>query len=116
MYGNRNVQYKGFSPNVKDFKGIDPSKVLSCQEMPVQSAIVNPGVGDSTYTIDEDDDDIDVSGYAWSGGGRSIVRVDVSADNGKTWVTATLGKGSDQKRSRAWAWTLWNVSVPLTQK
>ena len=110
----RNVQYKGFSPNVKDFKGIDPSKVLSCQEMPVQSAIVNPGVGDSTYTIDEDDDDIDVSGYAWSGGGRSIVRVDVSADNGKTWVTATLGKGSDQKRGRAWAWTLWNASVPLT--
>jgi sulfite oxidase len=108
----QNVQYKGFSPNVKSFKNVDPSKVLSCQEMPVQSAIVEPG--NSSYTISIDDDDIDLSGYAWSGGGRPIVRVDVSADNGKTWVTAELGKGSEQKRGRAWAWTLWKATIPLT--
>lgn len=31
-----------------------------------------------------------VKGYAWSGGGRGIVRVDVTADGGKTWHTAGL--------------------------
>ena len=80
--------------------------------MPVQSAIVEPG--NSSYTISIDDDGIDISGYAWSGGGRPIVRVDVSADNGKTWVTAELGKGSEQKCGRAWAWTLWKATIPLT--
>ena len=110
----RNVQYKGFSPNVKNFKGVDPSKVLSCQEMPVQSAIVEPN--GASETISMDDDDIELSGYAWSGGGRPIVRVDVSADNGKTWITAELGKGTEQKRGRAWAWTLWKATVPLTNE
>jgi hypothetical protein len=33
-----------------------------------------------------------VKGYAWSGGGQGIIRVDVSADGGKTWHTAELKK------------------------
>lgn len=33
-----------------------------------------------------------VKGYAWSGGGQGIIRVDVSADGGKTWHTAELQK------------------------
>ena len=34
-----------------------------------------------------------VKGFAWSGGGRGIVRVDVSIDEGKTWITAELADG-----------------------
>ncbi len=33
-----------------------------------------------------------MKGYAWSGGGNSIVRVDVSLDGGKTWQQAELHK------------------------
>jgi hypothetical protein len=36
------------------------------------------------------DGSITVKGYAWSGGGRGIERVDVSSDGGKTWKTASL--------------------------
>ena len=36
--------------------------------------------------------DVDVAGIAYSGGGRGIVRVDVSGDQGKTWVAAELGE------------------------
>jgi len=54
-----------------------------------------------------------VEGYAWSGGGRNIVRVDVSADGGETWTTAELGKGSEQPYMQAWAWTLWKAEVPV---
>ncbi len=50
-----------------------------------------------------------VRGYAWSGGGRDIVRVDVSADNGATWQATQLRKVPGQKPGRAWAWTLWEV-------
>jgi sulfite oxidase len=34
-----------------------------------------------------------LQGYAYSGGGRGIVRVDVSVDGGNTWVTGNLGGG-----------------------
>ena len=57
-----------------------------------------------------------MSGYAWSGGGRGIVRVDVSADNGETWTTAELGRGSEQQYGQAWAWTMWTCEVPLPER
>ena len=105
----RGVQYKGFSPNVKKFdKSVDPSQVVSCQEMPVQSAVI---VYDQN--IDQDDTDMDISGYAWSGGGRSIVRVDVTTDGGETWTTADLGEGKDQSPGRAWGWTLWTAKMKV---
>ena len=31
-----------------------------------------------------------VRGYAYSGGGQSVIRVDVSTDDGATWTTANL--------------------------
>mmetsp|Transcript_16212 Transcript_16212/g.43676 ORF Transcript_16212/g.43676 Transcript_16212/m.43676 type:complete len:678 (+) Transcript_16212:69-2102(+) len=104
----RGIAYKGFSPMQKDCSGVDVEKILSMQEMPVQSAIMSPKEG-STVELD----DIEVKGWAWSGGGRGIVRVDVSIDEGKTWTTAELGEGSTQNPSRAWAWTFWEASIPV---
>ena len=31
-----------------------------------------------------------VRGYAYSGGGQAVIRVDVSCDGGQTWTTAEL--------------------------
>ncbi len=42
-----------------------------------------------------------VRGYAYSGGGRNIIRVDVSPDGGKTWHVATLDTPG-QLPYRAW--------------
>ena len=53
-----------------------------------------------------------MKGYAWSGGGRGIVRVDVSLDGGKHWTTATLD-GKEQPNGRAWAWSLWEATLPI---
>ncbi|CAJ1405538.1 unnamed protein product [Effrenium voratum] len=104
----RGIAYKGFSPNVKELTGIDIEKIPSMQDLPVQSAIVFPKAG-STVELD----DIEVKGFAWSGGGRGIVRVDLSLDDGKTWITADLQDGKDQAYNRAWAWTFWEASVPV---
>ena len=54
---------------------------------------------------------LEVSGIAYSGGGRAIIRVDVSADGGRTWTAAELGEGADQPLSKAWAWTLWTADA-----
>lgn len=104
----RGIAYKGFSPMVKDFREVDVEKVQSVQEMPVQSSIVSPKNG-ATITLDS----VEVKGFAWSGGGRGIVRVDVSLDGGSTWATAELKDGSEQHPTRAWAWTFWEADVPV---
>jgi sulfite oxidase len=95
--------------------------------MPVTSAIVSPApnarievqAGEKTEEKaggPKAPATVDVKGFAWSGGGRGIVRVDVSADDGKTWHTATLGQGSEQPRHRAWAWTFWEAEVRKTEE
>ena len=123
----RGIAYKGFSPSVKSFEGIDVSAILSMQEMPVQSTIVFPAPPHSSkakstgrapsmtpdFVVEDGDDSVSVKGWAYSGGGRGIARVDVSADGGRTWHTAELGEGSEQNPRRAWAWTFWEIDVPL---
>ena len=53
-----------------------------------------------------------MEGYAWSGGGRSVVRVDVSIDEGKQWHTAQLiDDYTAPSLNRRWAWTRWQASV-----
>jgi sulfite oxidase len=49
-----------------------------------------------------DDGEIEVSGYAWSGGGRGIIRVEISADGGKTWQSAQLQQDPEQKMVSAY--------------
>ncbi len=55
-----------------------------------------------------------VKGYAWSGGGNGITRVDITTDNGKTWFPATV-KSIPQQVGRRWSWSLWEVEVPVPQ-
>jgi hypothetical protein len=73
-------------------------------ELPVQSAICEPIVGTE---LAEDADEVTVKGYAYSGGGRGIVRVDVSTDGGKTWNAAVLNQPK-QPLYKTFAWTCSN--------
>uniref|UniRef100_T1INN5 Sulfite oxidase n=1 Tax=Strigamia maritima TaxID=126957 RepID=T1INN5_STRMM len=101
--------YKGFPPQI-DWDTVDFKKAPAIQDLPVQSAICEPGEG---QTISREKGNVlTVKGYAWSGGGRGIVRVDVSLDGGENWHLAKL-KPSEMKINRAWAWTLWQADIPL---
>ena len=112
----RGMSYKGFSPSTKSLEGIDVEAIPSLQEQPVQSAILCPNnEHNMTHTV-EAGDIIPVKGYAYSGGGRGIVRVDVSIDGGETWKTAELTEGKHQPINRAWAWTFWEVDVEIPPK
>ncbi len=49
------------------------------------------------------------------GGGRNIVRVDLTGDNGKTWAITNITQGSEQPHGKAWAWVFWECpSIPAT--
>lgn len=107
--------YKGFSPGT-DWDTVDFKSAPAIQELPVQSAITWPPEG---AVLDHSLGEVTVKGYAWSGGGREIVRVDVSLDGGKTWQVAKLQGGEGEALDpspppgRAWAWKLWELSAPL---
>lgn len=98
-----------------DYKGFSPSKTLetsiysesqSIQELPVQSAFISE-------KAHIENGKIAFTGYAISGGGRAINRVDVSTDGGKSWQDAVLDRQPDQvKYNRNWAWTKWSLTVP----
>ncbi len=78
--------YKGFNSSV-DWNNVDWSSAPAIQEMPITAAICEP----MPHTlVPAEEDDITVKGYAYAGGGRAVVRVDVSADGGSTWHTADL--------------------------
>lgn len=119
--------YKSFSPNV-DMFNLDYKQSVSIQEMPVQSAICDPKDGDVIHLNELPSEGeknatklIPVKGYAYSGGGKQIVRVDVSIDAGKTWHTARLhnipknadGSPDYTNRNRVWSWTQWSIDIPI---
>ncbi|XP_067385971.1 sulfite oxidase, mitochondrial isoform X2 [Emydura macquarii macquarii] len=98
--------YKGFSPSV-DWATVDYTTAPAIQELPIQSAITDPPPGATVPPTE-----ITVKGYAWSGGGRGVVRVDVSLDGGRTWHVAEMA-GEEQPLGRAWAWRLWQLTAPV---
>ncbi|XP_067287332.1 sulfite oxidase, mitochondrial [Pseudorasbora parva] len=111
--------YKGFSPGT-DWDTVDFKSAPAIQELPIQSAITHPAEGTS---VDSSDGELTVKGYAWSGGGREVVRVDVSIDGGKTWHVAKLRTGDKEQHpapspppGRAWAWKLWEIDIPLLHR
>jgi sulfite oxidase len=101
--------YKCFGPNV----GANPdwSKSKSIQEMPVTSAItaIKNASQDRSESAPEADTPMSVEGYAYSGGGREIIRVDISIDNGKTWDQAEL-LDDCVKGNKAWCWKRWRYN------
>ncbi|BFZ13812.1 hypothetical protein BsWGS_16851 [Bradybaena similaris] len=100
--------YKGFNSSV-DWHNVNFDKSVSISQLPVTSAICEPVEG---AEIEEGASEVTLKGYAWSGGGRGIIRVDVSADGGKTWHEARL-KPNGQTQYKSYAWTLWEADVPL---
>jgi len=102
--------YKSFNSSV-NWSNVDFSTAPAIQESPIQSAITEPIPGAKLPNIGQ----IHVEGYAYSGGGRGIIRVDISIDGGQTWQVAQLKNPSGQPSHRAWAWTLWEATIPVPE-
>ncbi|CRK41663.1 hypothetical protein BN1708_016887, partial [Verticillium longisporum] len=116
--------YKLFGPNQTH---PDWTTAPAIQEMPITSAITAvklgpwttvppmkaPGGRLLTPPPEARGREAAVTGYAYSGGGRRIVRVDVSLDNGRTWDQAKLladtvkpgpDRASQDHGHKSWAW------------
>jgi sulfite oxidase len=94
--------YKLFPAHVRA-DTVDWSSGLMLGEMPVTAVICAPS-GEASLSAGT----TLVHGYAFAGGGRSVERVEISADAGATWIAATL-LGTCER----WAWRLWEAQVDL---
>ena len=107
----RGLNYKTLPPSVTDAKTVNLKAMPSMTESSLFSGITK------IEKVDKENENSDVitvkaKGWAWAGGGRNVVRVDVTGDNGKSWATAEIVQGGDQKFGRAWAWVFWECEVP----
>ncbi|SAL99701.1 hypothetical protein [Absidia glauca] len=84
-------------------------KVPSIAEYNVQSYVCDPSDG----LVDRSCRRIVARGYAVSGGGRGIQRVEVSGDDGKTWTVASFVHRPAKAPSsiNVWGWCLWEAEV-----
>ena len=97
-------EYKLFAPGVTaETEGSHEGLMLG--EIQVNAVICMPQDGASTES-----GRTSVRGYAVAGGGRRVERVDVSSDDGKSWIQADLLQGADEP----WAWTFWEADLYLT--
>lgn len=105
--------YKGFNPGV-DWDTLDYSKAPAIQNMPVTSQICEPDNG-STVKVGSDGT-VRLKGYAYSGGGNRIIRVDLTADGGKTWFEGKIDAQDTVKEPRHYGWTVWSADVKVNKE
>ncbi|KAI1424929.1 Oxidoreductase, molybdopterin-binding domain-containing protein [Xylaria sp. FL1777] len=123
--------YKCFGPNETKQ---DWDKYKSIQVMPITSAItrtrlkpVQFGTAENPVTSETQVPKlvsrtttsgrvVQIEGYAYSGGGREIQRVDISLDGGANWDQASLLDDTTQEQgSRSWCWKRWKYEGVLPE-
>ncbi|KAF9222999.1 molybdopterin binding oxidoreductase [Gyrodon lividus] len=82
------------------------SSGFSIQQMPVSSAIISP----LDKTVITHDGLIELTGWAYSGGGNWVERVEVSPDGGHVWYAVDQ---DDMTEKHYHAWRLWKIKVPV---
>ncbi|GMF28740.1 unnamed protein product [Phytophthora lilii] len=88
-------------------------------ELNINAAIIEPN-HDDLLALSENDtvNDIEtftVKGYAYSGGGRRVIRVEVTLDDGATWQLAHIIY--DEKPNaygKMWCWVHYELTVPVS--
>ena len=94
--------YKGFNPSI-DWSNVDFTKSPAVQNMPVTSVICKSKVVNGK---------LELSGYAWAGGGSRIIRVDLTTDQGENWFEGVIEQNDDIEPQH-FGWSLWKASIPI---
>ena len=96
--------YRLFPPEA-EAETVDWKSGIQLSEIEINCVITTPA-GNSVISGEE----ITVQGFAISGGGKEIERVEVSANGGKTWIEATISNSG-----HPWAWTFWEARLTLPE-
>lgn len=105
--------YKVLPPEAVDAESAEKywASTPAMLDMPVNACVAYPTSG-STITLSDPTGIVHVRGYAVpSGSDGPVVRVQVSTDEGETWVDAVLNNGGEL--ASKWSWVLWNADVKI---
>lgn len=86
-------------------------------ELNINSVISSP-THYEILSVDYSDSDemFEMGGYAYSGGGRSIIRVEISTDDGLTWEECTIDtlpvQDSIRHGYKCFIWVHWKMRLP----
>lgn len=111
------IAYKQLGPNIKKLSEVSTEYIHALppiDHVPVTSAITAPESG-AKFARGEV---LTVTGYAYSGAGKAVIRVDVSIDGGKTWGQAAMTRASETqgvRSGRAWAWVQWTYLTKIPE-
>lgn len=84
-------------------------------ERNINSAIANP-IHNEIVPLTDLKSLYKLKGYAYSGGGREIIRVELSFDAGKTWELTNLTYPETPRHgTKFWCWWLWEFDVQLVR-
>jgi len=84
-------------------------------QLNINSAIAQPGHQEllpltgkgQTYTV---------AGYCYSGGGRKVIRVEISTDGGETWSLTTITKReTPTEYGKYWCWCFWEHEIDVQE-
>jgi len=111
------VAYKQLPPNQKSLVGVEKSEIEALppiDHVPITSAVTAP---EPNSTV-QPGTALLLSGYAYSGAGLAVIRVDVSIDGGSTWAQADIQRPCERQHvrsGRAWAWIQWKYATTVPQ-
>lgn len=57
-----------------------------------------------------------VTGYAFTGGGRPLARVEISVDGGQSWSPAQVARQELTPGKRLYSWVLWEANVVISRQ
>ena len=83
--------------------------------MNINSVILRPKPKEK-MEIRELKSDYMICGYAYDGGGRQIIRVEISIDGGKSWLESDVRYPDGYKprhQMRYWVMCKWSISLPI---
>mmetsp|Transcript_14041 Transcript_14041/g.34307 ORF Transcript_14041/g.34307 Transcript_14041/m.34307 type:complete len:869 (+) Transcript_14041:220-2826(+) len=82
-------------------------------ELNINSVISSPGHGE-VIPLDAASKPYTMQGYAYTGGGRKVTRVELSFDGGNTWDLTELHHMPDTEGGRNWCWCHWEYKAPIS--
>lgn len=81
-------------------------------ELSLNSVFTTPNHDDTLPIADNIDKTLQVGGYAHTGGGRMVTRVEVTTDMGETWDVAAIDRRErPNEYGMYWCWVWWTFDL-----
>ncbi|XP_048489131.1 sulfite oxidase, mitochondrial [Plutella xylostella] len=98
--------------HTSDYRSLNPSVTWETVDFASAPPLYSLPVTSYICDVKREKDELVVRGYAYSGGGARIVRVDISTDRGASWRPCACAAADPAPPAQHYAWLLWTARVP----